>query len=178
MAAFAFSRLRYRGRDTLFMVAVSTMIIPGQVLLIPAFLIVQKLGWFNSYVGLIVPGLAGAFGVFLLRQFFLTMPEELEEAAYVDGAGLWTIYWRVAVPLARPAMATLAIFTFIGAWNDFVWPLIITNDISMRTLPVGLTIFQGRYTLDYGSRWPPPPFAAYPSSSPSSSSNAPLRRGL
>ena len=149
-AAFAFSRLRFKGRETLFMVAVATLIIPGQVVLIPVFLIVEKLGWFNSYAGLIIPGLAGAFGVFLLRQFFMTIPEELEEAAVVDGAGVWTIYWRVILPLARPALATLAIFTFMGAWNDFVWPLIITNDVTMRTLPVGLAIFQGRYTLDYG----------------------------
>lgn len=149
-AAFAFSRLRFRGRETLFMVAVATLIIPGQVVLIPVFLIVEKLGWFNSYAGLIIPGLAGAFGVFLLRQFFMTIPEEMEEAAVVDGAGVWTIYWRVILPLARPALATLAIFTFMGAWNDFVWPLIITNDVTMRTLPVGLAIFQGRYTLDYG----------------------------
>ncbi len=149
-AAFAFSRLRFKGRETLFMIAVATLIIPGQVVLIPVFLIVQKLGWFNSYAGLIVPGLAGAFGVFLLRQFFMTIPEELEEAAVVDGASVWTIYWRVILPLARPALATLAIFTFMGAWNDFVWPLIITNDVTMRTLPVGLAIFQGRYTLDYG----------------------------
>ncbi len=149
-AAFAFSRLRFKGRETLFMIAVATLIIPGQVVLIPVFLIVEKLGWFNSYAGLIIPGLAGAFGVFLLRQFFMTIPEELEEAAVVDGASVWTIYWRVILPLARPALATLAIFTFMGAWNDFVWPLIITNDVTMRTLPVGLAIFQGRYTLDYG----------------------------
>lgn len=149
-AAYAFARLKFRGRDLLFMAVISTMIIPGQVMLIPVFLIVQKLGWFNSYAGLIIPGLAGAFGVFLLRQFFSTIPEELEEAAFVDGATPFTIYWQIMLPLARPALATLAIFSFMGSWNDFVWPLIITNDITMRTLPVGLTIFQGRYTLDYG----------------------------
>ncbi len=150
MAAFALARLSFRGRDSLFVALISTMIIPGQVLLIPAFMIVQALGWFNSYAGLIVPGAAGAFGVFLLRQFFLSIPQELEEAAYVDGAGPFTIYRAVALPIARPALATLAIFTFMGSWNDFIWPLIITNDIQMRTLPIGLTIFQGRYTLDYG----------------------------
>lgn len=150
MAAFAFSRLRFRGRDRLFLAVVATMMIPGQVALIPVFLIVQKLGWFNTYPGLIVPGLASAFGVFLLRQFFISLPSELEEAATLDGAGLWTIYWRVTIPLARPALATLAIFTFLGSWNDFVWPLIVTNDVTMRTLPVGLTIFQGRFTTEYG----------------------------
>jgi len=150
-AAYAFSRLKFPGRDILFMVVIATMMIPGQVNLIPVFLIVQKLGWFNSYFGLIVPCIAGAFGVFLLRQFFLSIPVELEEAAFVDGAGLFTIYWRVILPLAKPALATLAIFTFIGAWNDFVWPMIVTSDISMRTLPVGVMIFQGRYVTEYGA---------------------------
>lgn len=149
-AAYAFSRLKFPGRDVLFMVVIATMMIPGQVNLIPVFLIVQKLHWFNTYFGLIIPCIAGAFGVFLLRQFFLTIPVELEEAAFVDGAGLFTIYWRVILPLAKPALATLAIFTFIGAWNDFVWPMIVTNDIMMRTLPVGVMIFQGRYTTEYG----------------------------
>lgn len=151
MAAYAFSRLQFRGREVLFIVVIATMMIPSQVNLIPVFLIVQKLHWFDSYFGLIVPGIAGAFGVFLLRQFFLTIPVELEEAAYVDGAGLFTIYWSIILPLAKPAMATLAIFTFIGAWNDFVWPMIVTSDISMRTLPVGIMIFQGRYTTEYGA---------------------------
>ncbi len=150
MAAFAFSRLRFRGRDRLFMIAVSTLMIPAQVSLIPVFLIVQKLGWFNTYPGLIVPALASTFGVFLLRQFFITIPAELEEAATIDGASISTIFWRVILPLGKPALATLAIFTFLGSWNDFVWPLIISNDVEMRTLPVGLTIFQGRFTTEYG----------------------------
>lgn len=149
-AAYAFARLEFRGRDFLFMVVVATMIIPAQITLIPVFLIVQKLGWFNSYLGLIVPGLAGGFGVFLLRQFFLSIPVELEEAAYLDGAGSLAIYWHIILPLAKPALAALAIFTFIGSWNDFAWPLIITNDVAMRTLPIGIMIFQGRYTLEYG----------------------------
>jgi len=150
-AAYAFSRLKFPGREVLFIIVIATMMIPSQVNLIPVFLIVQKLHWFDSYLGLIVPGIAGAFGVFLLRQFFLTIPVELEEAAFVDGAGLFTIYWSIILPLAKPALATLAIFTFIGAWNDFVWPMIVTSDISMRTLPVGIMIFQGRYTTEYGA---------------------------
>lgn len=149
-AAYAFARLEFRGREPLFLAVVATMIIPSQVTLIPVFLIVQKLGWFNTYFGLIIPGLAGGFGVFLLRQFFLSIPVELEEAAYMDGAGPLTVYWRVILPLGKPALATLAIFTFIGSWNDFAWPLIVTNDISMRTLPIGIMIFQGRYTTEYG----------------------------
>ena len=149
-AAYAFARLEFRGREFLFMVVVATMIIPSQITLIPVFLIVQKLGWFNSYFGLIVPGLAGGFGVFLLRQFFLQIPVELEEAAHMDGATPIGIYWRIILPLAKPALAALAIFTFIGSWNDFAWPLIITNDITMRTLPIGIMIFQGRYTQEFG----------------------------
>jgi len=150
MAAYAFARLEFKGRDTLFLAVVATMMIPGQVCLIPVYLIVQFIGWNDSYPALIVPGLASAFGVFLLRQFFIAIPRELEEAAIVDGAGRWTLYWRVVLPIAQPAMATLAIFTFLASWNDFVWPLIVTSDITMRTLPVGLSIFQGRYTTEYG----------------------------
>lgn len=150
LAAYAFARLRFPGREPLFFAIIATMIVPGQVTLIPVFLTVQKLGWFNTYTALIVPGAAGAFGVFLLRQFMLGIPRDLEEAAALDGCGLWTIYWRVVLPLARPALATLAIFSFLGSWNDFMWPLIVTNEIAMRTLPIGITIFEGRYTTEYG----------------------------
>ncbi len=149
-AAYAFARLEFKGREFGFMVVVATMIIPAQITMIPVFLIVQKLGWFNSYFGLIIPGLAGGFGVFLLRQFFMQIPVELEEAAFMDGATPVTIYWRVILPLAKPALAALAIFSFIGSWNDFAWPLIITNDINLRTLPIGIMIFQGRYTQEFG----------------------------
>jgi multiple sugar transport system permease protein len=150
MAAFALSRIEFKGKNALFMLIIATMVIPSQVMLIPVFLIVTKLGLFNTYLGIVLPGLASAFGVFLLRQFFLTIPAELEEAAFLDGAGLWTIYSRVIMPLSKPALATLAIFTFMGSWNSFEWPLIVTNDLRMRTLPVGLSIFQGRYNLEYG----------------------------
>lgn len=150
MAAFAFARLRFRGREPLFYVVLATLLIPGQVSLIPVFLIVQRLGLFDTYAGLIVPGLGNAFGVFLLRAFFARIPRELEEAAILDGASVPTIYARVALPLVRPALATLGIFTFIGTWNDYVWPLLVTSDIEMRTLPVGLTIFQGQYATKFG----------------------------
>jgi multiple sugar transport system permease protein len=150
LAAYAFARLRFRGRDALFLTVVATMAVPAQVTLIPVFLIVQRLGLFNTYGGLILPGVASAFGVFLLRQFFVAIPRELEEAAYLDGANHLTTFAQVILPLGKPALATLAIFTFIGSWNDFVWPLIVTNDVEMRTLPVGLSIFQGRYTTEYG----------------------------
>lgn len=148
-AAYAFARLRFKGRDALFLFVVASMAIPGQVTVIPLFQVVQKLGLFNSYGGMILPGIASAFGVFLLRQFFASIPHELEEAAYLDGAGHLVTFARVILPLGAPAIATLGIFTFIGSWNEFVWPLIITNDVEMRTLPVGLSIFQGRYTTEY-----------------------------
>ncbi|MER3473633.1 MAG: carbohydrate ABC transporter permease [Armatimonadota bacterium] len=150
MAAYAFSRLQFPGRNALFLLVLSTLIIPGQVTIIPVFLLLQKLHWFNTYYALIVPGLAGAFGVFLLRQFFLTIPRELEEAALMDGCGHAGIYWRVILPLSKPALATLAVFAFLGGWNDFMLPLIATNEVEMRTLPVGLTIFLGRYSMQYG----------------------------
>lgn len=150
MAAYAFARLRFKGRDALFLAVVATMAVPAQVTLIPVFLVVQKLGLFNSYAGLVLPGVASAFGVFLLRQFFSSIPAELEEAAFLDGASHFTTFARIILPLGKPAVATLGIFTFIGSWNDFVWPLIVTNDVEMRTLPVGLSIFQGRYTTEYG----------------------------
>lgn len=149
MAAYAFSRLQFPGRNVLFFIVIATLIIPGQVTIIPVFLLLQKLHWFNTYYALVVPGLAGAFGVFLLRQFFLTIPKELEEAALIDGCGRAGIYWRVVLPLGKPALATLAIFSFLGGWNDFMLPLIATNEIEMRTLPVGLTIFLGRYSMQY-----------------------------
>ncbi|MCC6729534.1 MAG: carbohydrate ABC transporter permease [Chthonomonadales bacterium] len=150
MAAYAFSRLRFPGREPLFVLVLATLIIPGQVTIIPVFLVLQRLGWFNTYLALIVPGLSGAFGVFLLRQFFLTIPRDLEEAAMLDGCGPAGIYARIILPLAKPALATLAIFSFLGGWNDFLLPLIATNEVEMRTLPVGLTLFLGRYDMQYG----------------------------
>lgn len=150
MAAFALARLTFVGRDSVFLTILGSMMVPGQVLLIPLFLIVAKMGLFNTYLGVILPGVASAFGVFMLRQFFVTIPRELEEAAFLDGANLWTIYSRIVVPLGKPALATLSIFTFMASWNSFEWPLIVTNDVSMRTLPVGLSIFQGQYVLQYG----------------------------
>ena len=149
MAAYALSRLRFRGREGVFRVVLATLMVPAPVTLIPVFVIVTRLGLFDRYPALILPGGASAFGVFLLRQFFLGIPTELEEAAFLDGASHLRVFWSVMVPLCKPALGTLAIFTFIGFWNDFAWPLIVTNDLSMRTLPVGLAIFQGQYTTQY-----------------------------
>ena len=150
LAAFAYSRLRWRGRDALFSLLVATMLVPGQVLLIPAYLLIRALGWFDTYWALIVPAGAGAFGVFLLRQFFLTIPIELEEAARIDGCGPWLVFRHVILPLSRAPLATLGIFTFMGTWNAFEGPLIFTDSLEMRTLPIGITIFQGHYNIEYG----------------------------
>ena len=121
------------------------MVVPGQVTLVPVYIILQKLRWIDTYWALIVPGLAGPFGVFLLRQFFLNVPSEIEEAARIDGCGNLRIFFQIILPLARPALITLAIFTALGSWNGFFWPLIVTNSLNMRTLPIGLAILNGQW---------------------------------
>jgi multiple sugar transport system permease protein len=162
LAAFAYARLRWRGRDTLFAVLVATMLVPGQVLLIPAYLLIRGLGWFDTYWALIVPAGAGAFGVFLLRQFFRSVPIELEEAARLDGCGPMRVFWHVLLPLSRAPLAALGIFTFLGTWNAFEGPLIFTDSLEMRTLPIGITIFQGRYNIEYGPMMAAATLAAIP----------------
>lgn len=149
MAAFAFARLKFWGRDVLFFIFLGTMMIPGQVTMIPSFMILYWLGWVDSYKALIVPGLASAFGTFLLRQFFMTIPRELEDAAYIDGCSRFGVLWRIILPLAKPALATLAIFTFMGVFNDFLWALIVVNSEEMRTVQLGLAIFRDRYTTEW-----------------------------
>ncbi|MEW6511943.1 MAG: carbohydrate ABC transporter permease [Bacteroidota bacterium] len=150
LAAYAFARLRFRGRDVLFYLFLGTMMIPGQVTMIPGFLVLHWLGWIDTYAALIVPGLASAFGTFLLRQFFLTIPRELEDAASIDGCSRFGILWRIILPLSRPALATLAIFTFMGVFNDFLWALIVVSSDEMRTVQLGLAIFRDRYQTDWG----------------------------
>jgi len=162
LAAYAYSRLRWRGRDALFGMLIATMLVPGQVLLIPMYLLIRGLGWFDTYWALIVPAGAGAFGVFLLRQFFLTIPIELEEAARIDGCGAWRVFRHVILPLSRAPLATLGIFTFMGTWNAFEGPLIFTDSLQMRTLPIGITIFQGRYNIEYGPMMAAAALAAIP----------------
>ncbi len=162
MAAFAYSRLRWRGRDAVFAMLVATMLVPGQVLLIPSYLLIRELHWFDTYWALIVPAGANAFGVFLLRQFFLTIPNELEEAARLDGCGPLGVFWHVILPLSRPALATLGIFTFMGVWNAFEGPLIYTDSTDMRTLPIGIMIFQGHYSTEYGPLMAAAALAAIP----------------
>ena len=141
LAGYAFAKLRFPGRKPLFLVLLSTMMIPTQVTLIPVFVIMKYLGWINTHYALIVPAFFGSvFGTFLLRQFFLGIPNELEDAARIDGCTPWGIYWRIMLPLAKPSLATLAIFSFMGTWNDFMRPLIYLSDMTMMTLPVGLAL--------------------------------------
>ncbi len=150
MAAYAFARLRFRGRDVLFYLFLGTMMIPGQVTMIPSFMVLHWFGWIDTYQALIVPGLASAFGTFLMRQFFMTIPRDLEDAAAIDGCGRFGILWRIILPLARPALATLAVFTFMGVFNDFLWALIVVSSEDMRTVQLGLAIFRDRYQTDWG----------------------------
>ncbi len=149
MAAYAFARLKFPGRDKLFTLYLGTLMIPAQVTIIPNFILMRDFHWVDSYWALIVPNLFSTFGTFLLRQFFKTIPTELEDAAKIDGAGHYSIFTQVILPLSGPALATLAIFVFLGSWNSFLWPLIVTNSIEMRTVPVGLRVFQGQFTTNY-----------------------------
>ncbi len=145
MAGYAFARFRFRGRDTLFFLYLATLMVPFVVTVTPLFIIVRMLGWTNSYAGLIVPPMFSAFGTFLMRQFFLDLPRELEEAAVIDGASTWTTFVRVIVPLSGPAFATLGIFSFMASWNNFLWPLLIVSDNKFMTLPLALATLQGLY---------------------------------
>ncbi len=149
MAAYAFARLRFVGRDRLFSLYLATMMIPAIVTIIPAFLIIAKFGWMNTYWALFAPTVSSAWGIFLLRQFFLTIPRELEDAARVDGASEFAIFWKIIIPLSKPALATLAIFAFMGSWKDFLWPLIVTNRTDMRTVEVGIAMFSSMYQTDW-----------------------------
>ena len=149
MAAFAFARLRFKGRNMLFYLFLATMMIPYNVTMIPSFLVLHWLGWIDTYNALIVPGLASAFGTFLLRQFFMTIPRELEEAAYIDGASRFQVLRKILIPLSKPALATLGIFTFMGTFNDFIWALIVVNSDEMRTVQLGLAIFRDRYLTQW-----------------------------
>lgn len=149
LAAFAFARLRFRGREAIFLLYLATLMIPFQVTMIPNFILMRFLGWFDSYQALILPPAFSAFSTFLMRQFFLGIPRELDDAARLDGASSFRIWWQIILPLSGPVVAALTIFTFLNSWNDFLWPLVITNSLEMRTLPVGLTAFQGQYKVEW-----------------------------
>jgi multiple sugar transport system permease protein len=145
LAAYAFARLRFRLRNALFLVLVSTMLVPQFVTVLPAYDLVIRLGWYDSYAALIVPRLADVFGIVVLRAYMATIPSDLEDAARLDGAGPWRTLWSVVLPLCRPAIATVAIFSFLFAWNDFLWPLLVTSDDARRTIQLGLSTFTSKY---------------------------------
>lgn len=149
MAAYAFSRLNFPGREKLFTSYLATMMIPGAVTMIPVFILLRMLGWVDSYKALILPGIFTAYGTFMLRQFFLTLPKDLEDAAMIDGCSYAGIFWRIILPLSKPALATLTTFTFMGTWMNFMWPLIVVNSQELFTLPVGLAYFQSLHTTDW-----------------------------
>ena len=141
LAGYGFAKFSFPGKALCFLLVLSTMMIPFQILLIPLYVLVHGLGWTNNYAGLIIPGALSAFGVFLMRQFCLTLPDELLDAARIDGAGELGIFWRIVLPLLKPPLASLAIITFLGSWNNFLWPLIVVNKGHLFTLPVGMTVF-------------------------------------
>ncbi|MGC4154713.1 MAG: carbohydrate ABC transporter permease [Propionicimonas sp.] len=149
MCAYALARIPFRGAKICFWLVILTLMVPFQVTLIPVFIQLFNLGWLDTYHGLIIPRATSAFGIFLLRQFFISIPRELDEAARIDGAGHFQIYARIILPLAKPALATLAVLHFMNLWNDLLWPLIMTNSTEMRTLPAGLTLFGGQHIIDH-----------------------------
>ncbi|HVW94286.1 MAG TPA: carbohydrate ABC transporter permease [Devosia sp.] len=149
LAAYALARLDFPGKTLAFYLVLATLMVPYQITLIPLFQTVFDLHWLNTYQGLIVPRATSAFGIFMLRQFFVTVPRELDAAARLDGAGEFRIYWSIMLPLARPALATLGVFLFMNNWNDFLWPLVITSSTEMRTLPAGLALFSGQFVIEH-----------------------------
>ncbi|GAA4214261.1 carbohydrate ABC transporter permease [Actinocatenispora rupis] len=150
LAGYVFARLRFPGRGILFAAYLSVLMIPGQLLLIPQYDIMQGLHWLNSIQAVVVPGMFSAFGTFLLRQFFLSMPDEIEEAARLDGAGPVRVFWNVMLPLARPGLVALGLITMLWSWNDLLWPLIVNTDTDKMPLSAGLATLQGQYSTDFG----------------------------
>ncbi|WP_448524209.1 carbohydrate ABC transporter permease [Pseudothermotoga sp.] len=149
LSAFAFARLNFPGRDKLFLLYLATLMVPGQVTMIPNFILIKLLRLTDTYTGLILPNVFTAFGVFLLRQFFMTIPKDYEDAARIDGASRFYIYSRIILPLSVPALSTLAVFTFVFQWNNLLWPLVVVSKDSMKTITIGLASFQGMY----GTTW-------------------------
>lgn len=149
MCAYALARIDFRGRTIAFWLVLVTLMVPFQVTLIPVFVELFHLDWLNTYQGLIIPRATSAFGIFLFRQFFVSIPRELDEAARIDGAGHFRIYWQIILPLAKPAIATVAVLNFTALWNDLLWPLVVTSTPEMRTLPAGLALFGGQHVTDH-----------------------------
>jgi multiple sugar transport system permease protein len=149
MAGYALARMEFRFKKAIFAVILATLFVPGFVFLMPNYLLMDRLSWLDTLWALVVPGAAGAFGVFFMRQFFLALPRELEEVAMIDGANAWTVFTRIILPNARPALATLTVLSFLANWNDFIWPLYVLFSPERLTLPAGLKLLQGAYTTDY-----------------------------
>lgn len=150
MAGYAFAKKRFPGKNLMFLLIVSSLMVPVEVTLVPRFILVTRLGLDDNLLGVILPSIADVFGIFLMRQFIQTLPAELEEAARVDGANEWHVFWRVIMPLSRPAVATVAIFSFVGAWNAFLWPLIVLSKRELLTLPVGVALLQQEFSTNIG----------------------------
>jgi len=148
MAGYAFAKFRFHGKDKLFTILLSSMIIPAQVTMLPLFLMLKYMGFINTYMAIVIPGLANIFGIFMIRQYAISIPDSLLESARIDGATDFQIYWKIILPLCKPILVTLALFTFLGTWNDFLWPLIVLTDNSMYTLPVALANLMGEHTKD------------------------------
>ncbi|EFI85319.1 carbohydrate ABC transporter permease [Listeria grayi] len=149
MAGYGFAKFKFKGKNKLFYLVLATMMIPGQVTMIPVYLLLNAVGLTNTMTGIVLPGLVGAFGIFLFRQFMSTISNDLIEAARLDGASEFYIFWRIILPISRPVLAVQGILTFIGAWNSFIWPLIIANDEKFYTLSVGLQLLKGQYGSNY-----------------------------
>jgi len=148
MAGYAFAKLSFPGRERVFQGLVATLVVPGQVTMLPLFMLLKYLGLINSFWGVIVPGMASVFGIFLFRQYALSIPDSLLDAARIDGAGEWRIYRSIVLPLCKPILLTLAVFTFMGTWNDFMWPLVVLTDSRLHTLPVALANLSGEHVQD------------------------------
>ena len=149
MAAYIFAKIPFKGREALFGIFISTMMIPGSVTLIPNYLILRNLHLLNSYLGVILPSFFNIFGIFILRQHIRTIPDDFIDAAVMDGASQWTIFFNIIIPLSKPSIATLTVITFMGAWNDYLWPLIVLTDKKKMTLPVALSMLNGQYSTEY-----------------------------
>ncbi len=150
MAGYAFARYQFRGKNILFVIVLVTLMVPIQVTFIPLYSVLVNFGWINTFHGLIIPRIADAFGIFFFRQFFLGLPKDLEDAARIDGANEFTIFSRIMIPLAGPAVLTITLFNLIANWNDLLWPLMVTTTTDMQTLPAGLALFRGQHVSDYG----------------------------
>jgi multiple sugar transport system permease protein len=149
MAAYAFARLKFKGRDALFALYLTTLMVPFQVLVVPLFIETRMLGLVDSFVSLLLPSIAWPFGTFLFRQAFLALPRELEEAAFVEGASHWKVFWKIILPLSKPVLATGVVLAFMGIWNAFLWPLVAVNSAELMTLPLGLANLQGRFVTQW-----------------------------